>query len=222
MGENNTYDFEGKGKELHNRVMEPVLAYRYNGAGDKTLEDYLALPEGTRVELVDGVFYDMAAPTLLHQRLILKIAEALDDFIEKNGGSCVTFVAPVDVQLFQDDKTCVQPDIMVVCDRGKLLGVRLTDVPDLVIEIASPGNWRMDAIIKRQKYFEAGVREYWIVFPEDKRVLVYQFEGSDKQESIQAAVYTFADKVSVGIWDGRCQVDFAEIYETVRFMYEER
>ena len=60
----------------------------------------------------------------------------------------------MDVQLFGDDKTVVQPDILVVCNRDRLTRQRVQDAPDLVVEVASPGNWRMDALIKRQKYFE--------------------------------------------------------------------
>ncbi|MBR1771214.1 MAG: Uma2 family endonuclease [Lachnospiraceae bacterium] len=136
--------------------MEPALAYRYD-QGDKTLKDYLSLPEGTRAELIDGVFYDMAAPTGLHQRLIIKIAGCLEAFIEKNGGPCVTLIAPFDVQLFNDVRTCVQPDILVLCNRDRL---------------------RLE--------------------PEE---------------------YTFADKVPVGIWSEACEMDFAQIYESVQFLY---
>lgn len=208
-------------KKNKNTAMEPALAYRYD-SGDKTLEDYLALPEGTRVELIDGVFFDMAAPTGLHQRLILKIAWCFEAFIEENGGSCVTLIAPFDVQLFNDNKTCVQPDILVVCDRDQLRSERLSGAPDFVVEIASPGNWRMDAVIKRQKYFEAGVREYWIIFPEDKKLLVYCFEGKEGQVCPEPVEYAFTDKVPVGIWSGECEVDFAQIYESVRFLYEKK
>ena len=94
---------------------------------------------------------------------------------------CVTLIAPFDVQLFNDDRTCVQPDILVLCNRDRLRPERLSGVPDLVVEIASPSNWRMDAVMNRQKYLEAGVREYWIVFPEDKKILVYRFEGQESR-----------------------------------------
>ena len=99
--------------------------------GDKTIEDYLALPDERRVELIDGVFYDMAAPSYVHQIIALKIFQILLNHVEKNGGSCMPFAAPADVQLFCDsDKTMVQPDVFVVCDRdqvtlNKLLGERV-------------------------------------------------------------------------------------------------
>ena len=221
MEKNNIYDLDEVLDHSHkNRVMEPALAYRCDEVGDKTLEDYLALPEDVRVELIDGVFYDMAAPNTMHQMISDEINYSLKSFVKKNQGKCITFAASVDVQLFRDAKTVVQPDILVVCNRDRITRQRVQDAPDLVVEVASPSNWRMDALIKRQKYFEAGVREYWIVFPEDKRILVYRFEAGEGRDCPEPEEYTFADKVPVGIWDGACQVDFAEIYEAVRFLYE--
>ena len=59
----------------------------------------------------------------------------------------------------------------------------------------------------------AGVQEYWIVDPDKKRVLIYDFESDDFVK-----VYTFEDKVPVGIFNGQCEVDFAEIYDYIRFL----
>ena len=69
--------------------------------------------------------------------------------------------------------------------------------------------------VKLGKYESAGVREYWIVDPKKKRVLVYDFEHTDFP-----ALYTFTDQIPVVIFDGECRVDFASIYEYVRFLYE--
>ena len=80
------------------------------------------------------------------------------------GNKCVPFVAPTDVQLDCDDKTMVQPDVLVVCDRSKITKERIVGAPDLVMEVISPSRVTVDIFIKVQKYKNAGVREYWLVF----------------------------------------------------------
>lgn len=127
---------------------------------------------------------------------------------------CMPFVAPTDVQLDCDNKTMVMPDVLVVCDRSKITKARIVGAPDLVVEIVSPGNAVTDVLIKMRKYQNAGVREYWIVFPDEKQIMVYDFEHGHAPQ-----VYTFEDSVPVGIWGGKCMVDFAYIYSQVEFMY---
>ena len=182
---------------------------------NKTIADYLALPEGVRVELIDGVFYDMAAPTSYHQRIGYLIEHDLDDYIDSNNGECVPFNAPVDVQLDCDDKTMVQPDVLVVCDRKKITGLRIVGAPDLIVEVMSESNWYHDTQRKLWKYKNAGVREYWIVMPRQMKIRVYYFEKSDIPKE-----YTFNDEVPVGIWGGKCKVDFKKIYKKISFMME--
>ena len=195
------------------KIMEPEP--KRKKIGDKTMEDYIALPEGTRVELIDGYFYDMAAPTTIHQAIGDALSYLFRDYIRTNGGSCVPFTAPTDVQLDCDDKTMVQPDVLVVCDRSKITRPRIVGAPDLIVEVVSPSNTSMDVLIKMLKYRNAGVREYWVIFPDEKMVMVYDFTKSDLPEE-----YTFEDKVPVAIWDGKCEVDFRKVYEEIAFMYE--
>ena len=183
--------------------------------GEKTIEDYIALPEGTRVELIDGRFYDMAAPTTIHQSLGAEICHLLKSYISMNGGKCVPFIAPTDVQLDCDNKTVVQPDVLVVCDRSKITKARIVGAPDLIIEIVSPSNAITDILIKLIKYRRAGVREYWIIYPDEKIIMVYYFEKGTEMKS-----YTFEDTVPVGIWNGQCSIDFKEIYSQIDFMYD--
>ena len=187
----------------------------FDAVENKTLDDYLALPEGTRIELIDGTFYDMAAPTFVHQRVGAMIFYVFENFVNANGGPCIPSVAPTDVQLDSDDKTMVQPDVLVVCDRNKINKARVVGAPDLIVEVLSEGNWFHDTVRKLAKYRNAGVREYWIVVPEEKKVLVYIFA-----ESPDAVTYSFDDKVPVGIWDGKCIVDFHDIYEKISFLME--
>ena len=90
-----------------------------SGAGPYTLKDYLELPEDQRVELIDGVFYDMAAPTTIHQSIAGYLHKKFLDHVLEHKGPCFPFISPVDVQLDSDDKTVIQPDVLVVCDRSK-------------------------------------------------------------------------------------------------------
>jgi Uma2 family endonuclease len=70
-------------------------------------------------------------------------------------------------------------------------------------------------IIKLNKYLNAGVREYWIIDPDQETVTVYDFEHD--QFPIH---YTFEDTVPVMIWEGNCQIDFREIRDNIAFIYE--
>ena len=182
----------------------------------KTVSDYLALPDEVRVELIDGVFYDMAGPAFDHQFIAASIYTVFRNHIDDNNGSCIPIIAPFDVQLDRDDKTMVQPDVMIVCDRAKITRPKLYGEPDLIVEVLSPSNWYNDMVRKLRKYKNAGVREYWIVIPDHKKVLVYEFEkSSDPVE------YTFNDLVPVGIWNGACKVDFSKISEKITFLPDE-
>ena len=199
------YDYEPKEiMALH----EPDLAYNI---GDKTLEDYLSLPEGTRMELIDGVFYDMAAPTTVHSIITGALFNKLTNFVDQNHGSCMPFAAPTDVQLDMDDKTIVQPDIFVVCKKEQVQLARIYGAPDFVIEIVSPSNWYVDVLKKKVKYEGAGVREYWMVFPKEEKITVCRFDDNIQTD------YSFHDIVPVGIWNGKCEIDFAEISKKLQF-----
>ena len=197
-----------------NMVREALNYGCLNKREDYDINDYLAIPDGIRVELIDGVIYDMATPSNIHQILIVKIVSRLNAFIEKNKGKCVPFVAPLDVKLSEeDDKTVVQPDVFLVCDRDIAKKRFFESAPDLVIEIISPSSKKRDSGIKMRKYREAGVREYWIVDPIQKHVVVHDFERTDIPKT-----YGFDCKVPVGIFDGKCVIDFEEIYQQIEFM----
>ncbi len=198
---------------MHNLWKERIGDMNLYSNADKTLEDYLALPDDERVEMIDGVFYDMAAPTTVHQRISFLLGMKLENFIIKNNGACSAFVAPVDVQLDSDDKTIVEPDVFVVCDRNKITKPRIVGAPDFVVEVLSASSWYHDTVRKLLKYKNAGVREYWIVMSENRKVLVYFFEKS--RDPVE---YTFVDEIPVGIWDGKCKVNFKEIFESIEFL----
>lgn len=189
-------------------VQETQNAYNVKKQGDYTIEDYYALPDDVRAELIDGVLFYMEAPSVEHQDIITSLIFEIELYIRSNKGSCKVFAAPVDVQLDCDNKTMVQPDIIVSCDKDKRHKKNIYGAPDLCIEITSPSTRKKDFLLKLQKYMAAGVREYWIVDTKREHVICYFFEGED-----YTTFYTFQDKVPVHIFDNKLEIDFSYIKE---------
>ena len=176
--------------------------------GEFTINDYYMLPEDQRVELIDGVLYDMAAPTVEHQLLTGSVYAQIAAFIRRKKGKCVPLVSPVDVKLDADDKTMVQPDVAVVCDKKKIADQMVLGGPDFVLEVVSHSSVIRDYVKKAFKYEAAGVREYWIVDPLSGRVLTYDFSAGTVP-----GVYPLSGKIGVGIFDQELQIDFDEYRE---------
>ena len=181
--------------------------------GEYTIEDYYALPDERRAELIDGVIYDMGVPSVPHQSIALDIREILRSYVRENKGECIVLASPVDVQIDRDDKTMVQPDVLVVCDRSKVIKRCIYGAPDLIIEVLSPSTRRKDMTVKLFKYAEAGVREYWLVDPDRKKIVVYDLENEEIPQ-----VYGREAQVPVGIFGGKCRVGFGEIFGYVDFL----
>ncbi|HEV3076007.1 MAG TPA: Uma2 family endonuclease [Thermoanaerobaculia bacterium] len=137
------------------------------GLGPYRREDYDALPDQPRCELLYGRLYVTPSPTPWHQLVALFLWRHLEGIAEAAGG--FAFGAPLDTVLA--DHSVVQPDVIYVsATRLDVLGKRIEGAPDLVIEVLSPGSARHDRGGKLSLYAEAGVREYWIVDPETRHV----------------------------------------------------
>ena len=198
------------GVNQSDRVCETAVPYGQKKQGEYTLEDYYALPEDKRYELIDGVLYEMTAPTTLHQIIALQMCYQIEKFIEEKEGSCMTYIAPVDVQLDCDDKTMVEPDVIILCDRSKDINRCIYGAPDFVAEVLSKSTRRKDIGVKTYKYANAGVREYWMIDPKDMKVIVYTFAQNDDAEDT-VSIFGFQDKIPVGIYNGELKIDFAKI-----------
>ena len=141
------------------------------------MEVYKNLPEGTLAELIDNVIYMSPSPVANHQKVLQNIFRKLSEQVEDPGNGEV-MIAPFDVYL-DETSNAVQPDIIVVLrtnpykvnPKGHFHGV-----PDLVIEILSPGNKEYDLVQKKTLYERFGVSEYWIVDPESKSCLAYSLK----------------------------------------------
>lgn len=161
-----------------------------------TIDDIYNLPEGERAELINGTIYYMAPPGLTHQRISMFLSNEIAAYIKKNAGECEVLAAPFAVFLNDDDKTYLEPDIFVTCDRSKLDEKGCHGAPDWVVEIASLSSKPRDYIRKMFLYHAAGVREYWIVDPEKNMTSVYNFEKNQVEQ------YFFEEEVPVGIYKG--------------------
>ena len=174
--------------------------------GEYTLEDYHNMPEDRRAELIDGVIYDMASPSPLHQMIAGMVYARILAFIEKNKGDCIPFIAPADVQLDCDERTMVQPDVFILCKQDRLRRFGICGAPDFVLEILSGSTRKKDMTVKLTKYMEAGVKEYWVIDPEKRLLIVYIGE----EEGIPR-LYPLQGDVGMNLYDGNLRIDLNEI-----------
>ena len=170
-----------------------------------TAEDYWALPEGVRAELIDGELWDLASPSRKHQEIVSALTTRITNHIASRNGACKVYPAPFAVNLFADESTFVEPDVSVICDSEKLSDRGCEGAPDLVVEVVSPSNPEMDYISKLNLYREAGVREYWICDPQHERVLAYRFGAPAVMDT-----YAFTQTVPAMALPG-FEVNFGEI-----------
>ena len=169
-----------------------------------TIDDIYALPDGERAELIDGKIYYMAPPNTKHQMLVSDLLYEIRDYIKRNHGECMVFPAPFAVFLNENNKNYVEPDISVICDKDKITDKGCNGAPDWIVEIISPGNKEMDYFKELFKYQAVGVREYWIVDPMNRQIMVYHFEHDTFEQ------YSFSDKVKAGIYED-FEIDFSGI-----------
>lgn len=174
--------------------------------GKYTLTDYYALPEDIRAELIDGELFIMEASGLEHQLLISELSCLFSSFIRRTKRKCLVLCAPLDVQLDCDDRTMVQPDILISCKKERRNKRGIYGAPDMVIEVTSPFTRKRDFAKKMQKYMDAGVREYWIVDLQKHLVITYFFE-----DDVIPHVHTFQECVPVSICGGELVADFSEL-----------
>jgi Uma2 family endonuclease len=204
----------GSRKPYINRLKEPLYIPHY------TYKDFKLWPEDLRCELIDGQVYMMAAPTSFHQGLQTEIVGTFYQFLL--GKPCRVYGSPYEVRLFQtadpdkvneDDDTIVEPDMAVVCDKSKRFKEGCHGAPDLVLEILSPSSKKMDIELKKQRYLDAGVREYWMLDPDTRSLEVCLLSGSGQNRSYTSQTYTEDKTVKVAIFNGALSINLDEIFK---------
>jgi Uma2 family endonuclease len=178
--------------------------------------DYLTWIDDKRRELFDGFVSLMTpAPSRMHQRISGAIYGQFWNQLRAH--SCEIYHAPFDVRFpsikgeKSDDKifTVVQPDICVVCDNLKLDERGCLGAPDLIVEIISLSTVKKDIDEKYKLYEENGVKEYWIVQPNDITLTVFFLENGKYHHK---GLYTKGAKVPVLIFDGKLEIDLDDVF----------
>ncbi len=174
-----------------------------------TYEDYLRLTDDKRYEVINGRLYEMPAPTPWHQDISRNLEFLMWNFVqEKKLGK--VYDAPIDVVL--GDRYVLQPDIVFISrERLKIIGEKaIMGHPDLVVEIISPATVRRDTVVKKEIYERFGVKEYWIVYPEEKAVEVWVLGDRGKYELFSVA--EGEGKVKSKVLEG-LEIDLKEVFK---------
>jgi Uma2 family endonuclease len=179
--------------------------------------DYLSWRFEQFVELIHGKIYPIAGPNEFHQRLITKLSFQMYSYFENKDG-CMVYPAPLDVQIpdqsqkneNKDVHTVVQPDICLVCDLNKLDKRGCLGAPDLVVEILSKGSAKKDMSTKFTLYQESGDKEYWIVEPSEKNVILYH---SDENKQFVAKKPFVEDQIMRSIEFPELAIDLSKVFE---------
>ena len=165
-----------------------------------TYANYLTYPEDERWEILDGVPSLQAAPTPMHQEILMELSKQIAVFL--TGKPCRIYPAPFCVRLPQgyeknqkEIKNVVEPDISIICDKSKIDDKGCNGAPDMIIEIVSPSSIKKDRVIKFNLYEKAGVKEYWIVEPDLRLISVFLLQKNGRFS--RPEMYTDEDSIKV-------------------------
>ena len=183
-----------------------------------TYADYLTWQFDDMVELIRGKIYKMSpAPGSLHQSVSSELHYFIRHFLI--GKTCKVFAAPFDVilplptemQTEEKSNTIVQPDLCVICDLSKITRKGCSGAPDWIIEILSKGTAKKDITEKFEVYQNSGVKEYWIVHPDEETVLTYFLDEEGNYQLIRKTPFVKGEKVPVSVFEN-FEIDLGEIF----------
>jgi Uma2 family endonuclease len=140
-------------------------------------EEYLALSTNRLVELSAGSLEVLPMPTQSHQLLVRFLFRLLSAFVDARALGTVLF-APFPVRLWAGK--CREPDLLFMrAENAKRRHEQFWEGADLVVEVVSDSGRARDLEVKREEYARAGIPEYWVEDPLEKRILVLALERGD-------------------------------------------
>ena len=129
-----------------------------------------------RVEKIDGTIYNMSTSGgFMHSQINGNLYHEIRQQLKKS--ICVVSVENLDLYLSDDEY--VIPDIMIICDRNQIKKDKYRGVPKFVAETLSPATSFKDKTIKKEKYAQLGIDEYWIISPKEHSIEVYYLEDKE-------------------------------------------
>jgi Uma2 family endonuclease len=174
-----------------------------------TYKDYLLIDDDKRYEVIRGGLIMVPAPFTTHQKTSINLVSIINKYVKEKGRGKF-FYAPTDVVLSED--VVVQPDILFISkERLEIIEEpAIMGSPDLIVEIVSPSSASYDTVEKRDIYEEYGVKEYWLVFPQEKAIEVLTLEEGIYREFCKGRKTGIVkSKIIVGL-----EVDLKEVFES--------
>jgi Uma2 family endonuclease len=171
-----------------------------------TVDDFLQLEESNLpCELINGELFMSPAPSLLHQIVTGNLYEILKAYSRKNGG----FTGPSPLDVFLDQKNVFQPDVLYIQKENlsKLIDKGINGAPDLTVEVISPSNIFKDRNQKMRLYQKFGVKEYWIIDPQNKTIEIYDFSAGENPVLYLAEEGTVTSRLLPGL-----SFNFADLF----------
>ena len=206
-----TKNYVTENKEISNVNDLDVIYGKYSYA------DYFSWKIKERIELIKGKIFQMSpGPSMMHQNTSMHLSRIFYNFLDNK--KCKVFSAPFDVR-FPDNSiedkdigNVVQPDISVVCDLSKLDSRGCLGTPGLIVEILSRSSSKRDLKYKFELYENHGVKEYWVVHPEEHTLLIYTLDKEGKYQP--SHLKTRGDKIRSSVLVG-FELNLDHIFEYI-------
>ena len=200
--------------ERYFTVKEKALDYQYGGK-KVSYEEFMDIYENSdlRMEYINGEIIIMGSPNTFHQDISGNLYTHLRNYLKSN--PCKVFYAPFDVHFIKKNfkvPDVMQPDLLIACDlennvneKGRYMGT-----PTLVVEILSPSTRSRDMVEKLNIYMLSSVKEFWVINPKEKSVLVYGFKDAqiDHHDSYKN------DEIIKSYWFKQLEVTLKDVFES--------
>lgn len=177
------------------RLTNATPEARYRGLR-MSADEFLALPEDpVRYELIDGVVQMSPSASYRHQQVHAEIFFQVCRFLDAH--PLGSMVADIDIRLRDD--LVYRPDLVfLTAAKAALCHDRVTEVPDLIVEIISPDSRAFDSQTKLHDYEAAGVGEYWLIDPLQQSMRFFVLTDGTYRDAAPATPNRFASSVLRG------------------------